>query len=262
MSVEGGIGAFMQGLALGAKVRQDHDKPATSLAQPQQSAEDALNPGAGIGGSSGKSVSGGGTSPGSVSGAPIRSSDPVATDLLPHQRAFLNAISDGESAGKYNVRYTPAGGAEFSDLSRHPGIMEPTADGKKSSAAGRYQFTKTTWDSMGGGDFSPENQDRRAWQLAVKDYGDRTGRDLSADLQSGGLTPQVLKALAPTWSSFKSNGAHHIAAFNDSLARYGTSGPAPKSIVPQASSDAPKGGVIKIMSDLFPQERSISVPTA
>ena len=153
---------------------------------------------------------------------PFKTNDPVAEDLAPHQKAFLNSISGGESGGSYNVRYTPRGPAYFNDLSRHPGIMEPGPHGK-TSASGRYQFTKTTWDGMGGGDFSPANQDRRAWQLAQRDYGARTGRSLDADLQAGGLTPQIMQALTPTWQAFKGNRARHIATYRDSLGRFSSS---------------------------------------
>ena len=150
---------------------------------------------------------------------PFKVSDPVAEDLAPHQKAFLNAISGGESGGAYNVRYTPRGPAYFNDLSRHPGIMEPGPHGK-TSASGRYQFTKTTWDGLGGGDFSPANQDRMAWRLAQRDYSARTGRNLDADLQAGGLTPQIMQALTPTWQAFKGNRGRHAATYRDSLGRY------------------------------------------
>lgn len=153
-------------------------------------------------------------------GRAFKTNDPVAADLPPHARAFLNAIAGGESGGRYDIRYTPRGGATFTDLSRHPGIMEPGPHGQ-SSAAGRYQFTRTTWDRMGGGDFSPANQDRRAWRLAQDDYRSRTGRDLDADLKSGGLNTRILSTLTPTWQAFKSNQSRHIATYTESLSRYG-----------------------------------------
>lgn len=153
------------------------------------------------------------------SAKPFKVDDPAAEDLAPHQRAFLNAVSGGESGGAYNVRYTPRGPAYFNDLSAHPGIFEPGPHGK-TSASGRYQFTKTTWDGMGGGDFSPANQDRMAWKLAQRDYGARTGRNLDSDLQAGGLTPQIMETLTPTWQAFKGNRGRHAATYRDSLGRY------------------------------------------
>ena len=175
------------------------------------------------------------------SAAPFKTSDPVAPGLAPHQMALLNAIAGGESAGKYNIRYTPGGGATFADLSRHPAIYERGPEGP-SSAAGRYQFVKRTWDGLGGGDFSPENQDRRALQLATQDYRQRTGRDLDTDLQAGGLTPQIVQALAPTWAAFKGNVGRHLATYNDSLGRYAKGGTATRTASADPRADAPDAG--------------------
>lgn len=146
--------------------------------------------------------------------------DPVASDLAPHQKAFLNAVAGPESAGRYNVRYTPSGGATFEGFDKHPAIYEKGPAGP-SSAAGRYQFVKSTWDALGGGDFSPENQDRRAWQLGQQDYKRNTGRDLDSDLKANGFTPQIAQALAPTWAGFKDNPGKAVRAYQSSIQRYG-----------------------------------------
>lgn len=177
-------------------------------------------------------------------GQAYKTNDPVATDLPPQARAFLNAIAGGESGGQYNIRYTPKGGATFSDLSRHPGVMEPGPHGR-SSAAGRYQFTRSTWDRLGGGDFSPASQDRRAWQLAQQDYSARTGRNLLSDLEAGGVTNAMLSALTPTWQAFKGNRGRHIATYNDSLQRMvgrGEATPPRQNVTPQVATSvqAPK----------------------
>lgn len=153
------------------------------------------------------------------SGARMSVADPVVSDMPGYQRAFLNAIALGESGGAYNVRYTPRGGATFDETGDHPRIFEKGPHGP-SSAAGRYQFTATTWDDMGGGPFTRENQDRKAWELAVRDYGKRTGRDLSADLAKDGLTPQITKALAPTWAAFNSKPDRYISEYQNSYTRY------------------------------------------
>lgn len=148
--------------------------------------------------------------------------DPAAEGLPAHVKAFLNATASGESSGRYDVRYTPQGGARFplGPNAQHPGIMEPGPEGP-SSAAGRYQFTKTTWDEMGGGPFHPEEQDVKAWQLAKQDYARRTGGDLDTELQQKGLTPQILQTLSPTWTSFRSGGKKAEMVYNESLRRYG-----------------------------------------
>lgn len=128
--------------------------------------------------------------------------DPADTSLPPHARAFLNAVAAGESGGKYDVRYTPTGGARFTDLSAHPRIYEAGPAGP-SSAAGRYQEVYATHKRLGGGTMEPIQQDQRAWKLAQEDYQKRTGRDLLVDLQEQGLTPQMMATLQDTWSSFK-----------------------------------------------------------
>lgn len=155
---------------------------------------------------------------------PFKTGDPVATDLPAHAKAFLNATAGGESGGAYNIRYTPRGGKHFELNGEHPRIFEPGPHGK-SSAAGRYQFTATTWDSMGGGEFTPENQDRKAWALAQKDYKARTGRDLDGDLQKYGMTDSIQSVLTPTWQAFKGQRGRHRATYEQSLARYKSGDP-------------------------------------
>lgn len=150
--------------------------------------------------------------------------DPAAEDLQPHEKALLNAISGPESAGRYNIRYTPKGGATFDETGEHPAIYEPTKEGKRSSAAGRYQFVKSTWDKIAGKDvpFTRENQDRMALKLARQDYQTRTGRNLDADLKANGLTPSIMRQLAPTWAGFGGAGGRSKALniYQASLNRY------------------------------------------
>jgi muramidase (phage lysozyme) len=164
---------------------------------------------------------GGGSLPAMASGGNIPKMvmpDPVYGNLDATQKALLNAIAAPESAGAYNIRYTPKGGATFAGFDAHPGVFEPGPAGP-SSAAGRYQFTKTTWDRMGGGEFTPENQDKRALALANQDYKARTGRDLMADIQANGFTPQIAQALGPTWRGLIDNPQKAIAAFQSTMQR-------------------------------------------
>jgi tape measure domain-containing protein len=142
---------------------------------------------------------------GSVTGG--ASTDPVAKNLPPAALAFLNAISGPESAGRYNIRYTPSGGATFDSYDQHPRIPERTKDGRTSTAAGRYQIVASTWDDigMGGQSFSPENQDMAAWKLAVRDYARNTGGgDLLKELNENGFSDKIVAALKSTWEGLQS----------------------------------------------------------
>ena len=186
------------------------------------------------------------------------STDPVSTDLNPTARAFLNGVSGPESAGKYNVRYTPNGGATFNSYDTHPGIFEKGPAGP-SSAAGRYQITKTTWDNLpasakGDGTFSPANQDRAAWFLAQRDYKSNTGRDLTTDLSAGKLN-DVAKGLGSTWAGLKDNPQSFVRNYNSSIQRFNnpSQAPAPGATpAPAPTVDAPQA---------IPTQAQLSTPT-
>jgi muramidase (phage lysozyme) len=150
--------------------------------------------------------------------------DPVSTDMAPHQRAFLNAVAAPESGGEYDRMYAGMGRdvppTYFEGYDQHPDISAPGPAGP-STAAGRYMFTKSTWDRMGGGAFDPANQDKRAWELAKQDYAERTGgRDLDKELRTNGFTPQIASTLSPTWTGFKANPSLAANTYYSSLNRY------------------------------------------
>ena len=127
----------------------------------------------------------------------------ASADLAPEQRALLDTIA-GTEAPDYHTVY---GGRRVDDLSRHPGIDTPIQSGpnagKTSSAAGRYQFLKSTWDGqarkLGLADFSPESQDFAAWDLAESTY----GGGLADALRSGdpAALANVGKRLSGVWTS-------------------------------------------------------------
>lgn len=83
---------------------------------------------------------------------------------LPQVTAFLDTIAWAEG-GKYNILY---GGSTFNSYSWHPSIAI-TAGAYTSTAAGRYQFLRDTWNGiarkLGLRDFSPHNQDIAALEL-------------------------------------------------------------------------------------------------
>lgn len=156
----------------------------------------------------------------------------VAEGIPREGAALLETIAGPESGGKYDIRYTLAGGTTFNDFSRHPNIAEPRADGRKSTAAGKYQFIKGTWEraanALGLTDFSPASQDKAAWWLAQEDYRSHTGRDLLTDLKSPDANVQagIRRALSNTWEGLKNIGDGQFAG---KIAKGATStGPDPR----------------------------------
>lgn len=86
----------------------------------------------------------------------------------PNVAAFARVVREGESGQSERAYFMRYGGlgkppAYFESLLDHPRIYEPTVNGKRSSAAGAYQATATTWDEeqkkWGWPDFSPGCQD-------------------------------------------------------------------------------------------------------
>ncbi len=93
----------------------------------------------------------------------------------PNARSYLDAISRAEGTSGYmNSGYhTMFGGGQVASLADHPrqlkGFQQTDGTWNKTSAAGRYQFTQTSWDeaaaALGLNDFSPRNQDLAALWL-------------------------------------------------------------------------------------------------
>lgn len=131
-----------------------------------------------------------------------------ATGMTPEGNAFMNAISDNESNGEWNVIY---GGQKFDDYSQHPGVFVKINvgpnKGKFSSAAGKFQILKSTYDRvaplLGITDFSPESQIKIAWYLAQEAYANayNTGMDgLQKALEKGDVAG-ALKVMKGVWTS-------------------------------------------------------------
>jgi muramidase (phage lysozyme) len=141
----------------------------------------------------------------------------MAEDLSPQARAFLETISEAEGTaidrtyqaivglGK-GVKGAPA---YFEDYSKHPNVIGYRGPEGPSTAAGRYQITKQTWDEFSKKyslkDFSPANQDKAAWYIAKERYSRKSnGRDLEEDLNNG-VTKYIQPALGGTWTSLKTS---------------------------------------------------------
>ena len=118
----------------------------------------------------------------------------------PNVRRFLDLISYTEGT-QGNGYHTAFGGGRLSSLNDHPRYLKSfrQTDGKmnKTSAAGRYQFLKGTWDNVarqyGLKDFSPHSQDLGAVALLF-------GRDAIPALLKGDFQTAVRKTGAE-WAS-------------------------------------------------------------
>lgn len=110
-----------------------------------------------------------------VANSDMSGGDIVAAGISPQGRGVLNAISSVE-AKSYDIWN---GGQKFQGYSDHPANLGQTPPGA-SSAAGRYQFIRDTWNTAKASyektygqkvaDFSPEWQDRVALHWAEVQY--------------------------------------------------------------------------------------------
>lgn len=148
----------------------------------------------------------------------------VDTSLSPEKRALLDTIAGSEVGehGGYDTLYTGKSveavkpGFDYTD---HPRVMFPAQYGP-TSAFGRYQITKTTWDAdknrFGLSDITPASQDQWASMKTDERYADsyRSGRfrniqgltgNLDQDLAANKNNPQFLEAvghaLSGEWTS-------------------------------------------------------------
>jgi len=131
-----------------------------------------------------------------------------ATDnsgLSPFAKGFLDAVSSAEGTGMgYDII---VGGGKFTDYSAHPNVVGFVGKEGPSTAAGKYQITKQTWDEyskkLSLTDFSPVNQDKAAYALAQARYKKNTkGRDLELDLAYGNYN-YLRSALQDTWTGIR-----------------------------------------------------------
>ncbi len=152
--------------------------------------------------------------------------------LDPEKRALLDTIAGGESPG-YNAMYTGKGSVRrFTDFSDHPRsgdrISKGPNAGQTSSAAGRYQFTPSTWDrqaeKLGLPNFRPEHQDVAAADLAETTYGKRlldtlkTGDDRRIADVGRGLNTQWTSL--PGGSESTMSERDFVDSYRQNLAKY------------------------------------------
>lgn len=115
--------------------------------------------------------------------------------------AFLEAISASEGANYDTI----VGGKSFSDYSKHPNVVGLITGDGKSTAAGRYQITNSTYNDvapkLGITDFSPESQDRIAIELLRR-------KGALDDIMNGDIDAAVDK-LGGTWQGLPSGTSKH-----------------------------------------------------
>ena len=111
----------------------------------------------------------------------------------PNVKTFLDFLAKAEG-GDYNV---VVGGGTFDDFSKHPGRVGLRTKEGPSTAAGRYQITKTTFDDvapkLGLKDFSPRSQDLAAVYLLQR-------RGALEDV-AGGNWDEAINKLGKEWAS-------------------------------------------------------------
>jgi lysozyme len=138
--------------------------------------------------------------------------------------AFLTTISASEGTDKYPDPYRVcfSGKHTIADLSNHPAVtgewhgepldfLGPKYQGEVSTAAGRYQITKSTWLGiqlvLRLPDFGPASQDAAA-TLLIKERG-------ALNLVNAGMISAAIRLCATEWASLPGNNAgqpqHQVA---------------------------------------------------
>lgn len=121
----------------------------------------------------------------------------------PNVRKLLDVIASAEGVKHgYNTIF---GNERFGNLSAHPNVRKSfkQTDGKTNftTAAGRYQFLKKTWDGLsrqyGLKDFSPQSQDIGAIALIIQ-------KGALNDVLKGNYQAAIQK-LGSTWASLPSS---------------------------------------------------------
>jgi muramidase (phage lysozyme) len=117
-------------------------------------------------------------------------------------KKFLDFLGRAEGA-EYDtiVGSTQRNPKKFSDFSKHPGVVGLVTKDGPSTAAGKYQITKTTYDDfakrLGITDFSPQSQDRIALAIIQKEG--------ALDDVKAGRYDQAIAKLGGRWASLPSS---------------------------------------------------------
>ena len=178
--------------AINDKYKSDRD----ALISKQDAEIDAA--GTGPNGSTSSSTSGSDT--GKVTGgsdSPATSA--TGTGMTDAWAKWAKVIKAGEGTTGDKGYTTMFTGRQFSDMSKHPGIINRSGN-LASDAAGAYQFLSTTWNpaakALGVTDFSPASQEKVGKYLAQK-------RGLATDtvFTDKASFLKELDKIAPEWAS-------------------------------------------------------------
>lgn len=166
--------------------------------------------------------------------------DPNIPDTLrdwevpPHVEPLLDYHGTRESGNRYDVMN---GGGTFDPSGPHPLARGEKGPNGQSSAAGRFQFIRDTWNSVAGEGtpMTQENQRRAAYKYATLGYKQRTGRDLGSEMAENGLTPDIASTTYDAWLGRSSS---NKSPARDVLAEYGGSAPSRR----ESGNYQPSGG--------------------
>lgn len=145
-----------------------------------------------------------------------------ATEALtnPNVQAFLRLIRHGESSQAEKAYSMLYGGSLFSGFADHPRQYFRLADGRRTSAAGAYQITASTWDDLRRAgwnlpDFSPAQQDLAAVALVKR-------RGALADVVEGRFVRAITKC-RNEWTSLPGamESGYSLATAERVLLQYG-----------------------------------------
>jgi muramidase (phage lysozyme) len=133
-----------------------------------------------------------------------------------------NVVADAEGTSKYADPYAVGfAGNRFNTDSPHPGFLGGEYKGKKSSAAGKYQFNLATWKEANGGKnapMTPENQEK-AFDYLLKKRHKVTDQHLM-DGDFGSILPR-LHSWAALPASKSKQPQRDYAYLADSIKRHG-----------------------------------------
>lgn len=118
--------------------------------------------------------------------------------LSANLQAFLRVIREGETSQDEKAYYTMVGGDVISSLRDHPRrVIWIDRLGVWSSAAGAYQFIRSTWDScvdaLNLPDFGYQSQDIAAVYLVKRRH--------ALDLVKEGKLEEAIERCAAEWAS-------------------------------------------------------------